>query len=246
MISCFKAAHISKRLRASTLGALFSLTAFQCLPAEEPDTVTTIRIRVANLSDVPFSEVTVGFPSQQENYGALASRAYSEYRDVEVAYRYASTTVMANGQVYRLVPTDFVGEIRLEPGSYTYTLDLRGPRYLSIGLVNDGEVAQWNNEYLEYRGGAYAAIPFMYPSILSEDDVGGIIRQLAGFTNDEISHISHHPGPWDARAAVEIQVAVCTQGTRANGACDRGLMHIFRKVDEAWAYQAGRTGTWVY
>jgi hypothetical protein len=97
-----------------------------------------VRIRVTNVSAVPYSAITIRFPSQTEDYGALAPGATSDYRDIDLAFRYASATIVAEGQRHRALAADYFNEKRLEPGSYTYTLDIAGgaPRF---GLIVDSE-----------------------------------------------------------------------------------------------------------
>lgn len=118
------------------------------LAAEDAAPQGKVRIRIANVTDIPFTEVNVRFPSQQEAYGPLAPGATSEYRDVERAYSYASITIMAEGQRYGALAADYFNETALEPGSYTYTLDLYGgaPRF---GLLVDEQAnkpfpARWS------------------------------------------------------------------------------------------------------
>ena len=129
---------VMKILSSIVLGFLFCLSVAECISAEDSSSLSGIRIRIANISNVPFSEVSVRFPSQEEKYGALAPGASSEYRDVEVAYRYASATVMADGQMFRAMAIDYMGEKRLEAGLYTYTLDISGGS-LSFGFLIDDE-----------------------------------------------------------------------------------------------------------
>lgn len=127
-----------KTARHFVPGLTLLVSAIACMAAEEPGSSTAVRIRIANISEVPYSDVTIRFPRQTEDYGDLAPGAISEYRDVEVAYKYASVTLTANGRMHRALAADYLGETKLEPGAYTYTLDLdRGsPRF---GLRVDEE-----------------------------------------------------------------------------------------------------------
>ena len=83
-----------------------------------------IMVSIRNDSEVDFDEVVVGFPEEQENYGALAAGGKSKYREVSSAYRYAYVEVQAGGGTYKLQPTDYVGEELLGSGRFTYALDL--------------------------------------------------------------------------------------------------------------------------
>lgn len=113
-------------------------------------------------------------------------------------------------------------------------------------LLSTSALAQWDNQYLYFSGDQYAEIPFMYPSILTEDDVRDVIRQLAELTDDEIEYIRYHPSQWDVNSTIEIRVMLCRKGTRLRRECDQGWMEFFRKVDDRWVYQDGRHGSWAY
>lgn len=93
-------------------------------------------IRVANASSLAMQEITIRFPFQQVDYGALAPGAISGYSEVDHAYRYASATVMTDEQTFRVLAVDYFGEMPLVPGAYTYVLNLLGPT-LSFGLLVD-------------------------------------------------------------------------------------------------------------
>jgi hypothetical protein len=84
----------------------------------------SVEIRIANQSDVDFDVVIVGFPYGQEEYGAVSAGGVTGYREVENAYRYAYVEVHVDGDTFVLQPVDYVGEVLLPPGRYTYALDL--------------------------------------------------------------------------------------------------------------------------
>jgi len=82
------------------------------------------RLRIENASDVDFTSVRVSFPEAEASFGAIASDRRSEYQRVGEAYRYGFVKVEAEGETYRIQPIDYVGEEPLEPGRYTYQLDI--------------------------------------------------------------------------------------------------------------------------
>lgn len=84
----------------------------------------SVQIRVANESAVSFGRVIVGFPTQEEDYGAVTAGSRSSYREIEQAYRYAYIEVHVNDEKLVLQPIDYVGESLLAPGRYTYALDV--------------------------------------------------------------------------------------------------------------------------
>jgi hypothetical protein len=97
-----------------------------------------VQIRVANRSDRDFDRVEATFDPERVEYGAVAKGATSEYRTVKQAYRYALVEVTAGGQTFRFHPIDFVGETPLEPGRYTYALNIEpSDNTVTIDLVED-------------------------------------------------------------------------------------------------------------
>ncbi|HJX26848.1 MAG TPA: hypothetical protein VJ885_02970 [Thermoanaerobaculia bacterium] len=97
-----------------------------------------IEIRVANRSDRDFDQVVATFDPDRVEYGAVAKGATSEYRTVKQAYRYALVEVTAGGQTFRFHPIDYVGETPLEPGRYTYALNIEpSDNTVTIDLVED-------------------------------------------------------------------------------------------------------------
>src|SRR5687768_6019715 len=75
----------------------------------------SVEIRIVNNSDHVLEQVTVDFPSQQEQYGAVLPRSSSEYRTVDEAYRYAAIHVQLDDRELRIQPIDYVGESLLQP-----------------------------------------------------------------------------------------------------------------------------------
>ena len=71
-------------------------------------------------------------------YGSLPAAAFSEYKTADMAYRYNYIEVSVLDTVLILQPIDFVGETMLEPGLYTYRLDVtNGMTSLSLEFVDD-------------------------------------------------------------------------------------------------------------
>jgi len=107
-----------------------------CTSAASPP--NGIEIRIANRSGVDFERVDVTFPSGKVEYGPVAKGATSGYRRVDKAYRYAKVETVANGGTLTLQPQDFMGETPLEPGRYTYALQVDDTgRALTLELVED-------------------------------------------------------------------------------------------------------------
>lgn len=98
----------------------------------------SVEIRVANRSDRDFERVVATFEPDRVDYGAVAKGATSKYHKVQQAYRYALVEVTAGGQTFRFHPIDYVGETLLEPGRYTYALNIESSdNTVTIDLVED-------------------------------------------------------------------------------------------------------------
>ncbi len=92
--------------------------------AAPEETGGPVEINIQNNSTVDFGRVVVSFPGQTEDYGAVGSGGESAYRTVEKAYRYAYVEASAGQDQFVLQPIDYTGETLLEPGRYSYALDL--------------------------------------------------------------------------------------------------------------------------
>lgn len=110
------------RRRASVLSAL--ALAFICVGCGIFGSEDVTRLRIENASDVDFTSVRVSFPEANANYGAIGAGRRSEYRRVDEVYRYGFIEIEANEETYTIQPIDYVGEEPLEPGRYTYHLDI--------------------------------------------------------------------------------------------------------------------------
>lgn len=97
-----------------------------------------VEIRVRNASTIDFASVVIGFPDQSESYGAVPARSATEYRAIDRAYRYAAVQVALADTSLALIPIDYVGEVELDGGEYTYELNVtEGERSLTFRLVRD-------------------------------------------------------------------------------------------------------------
>ncbi len=89
---------------------------------DRDDDLSTINIRIRNVSGMTFDEVQVG--EQETLHMDIAPDAYSDYLPYETAYRYAYISIRSGEETYVLQPVDFVGETVLPIGLYTYELDV--------------------------------------------------------------------------------------------------------------------------
>jgi len=89
----------------------------------EEDNFQSVNIRLSNKSDFDFKNIIVNTSTGNVAYDNLKSGKISEYKTFDMAYSYAFIELTINDEIYTLQPVDFVGEIPLKNGKYTYVLD---------------------------------------------------------------------------------------------------------------------------
>lgn len=98
-------------------------------------------LRIRNTSDFNYSNIQVSTASDDHNYGDLNAGATTDYVPFISAYRYASIILQIDGQTRAIQPYDYTGETLLEPGNYTYEIDVNNNSNqigtLSLTLVED-------------------------------------------------------------------------------------------------------------
>lgn len=83
-----------------------------------------IYIRIRNASLLSMDSIEVGFPKENIRFGNVEPGGESTYKKVETAYRYAAVAAIVDEKEVRIQPIDYVGESELDPGFYTYVLDI--------------------------------------------------------------------------------------------------------------------------
>ena len=81
-------------------------------------------MKVKNSSLYNFQQVFINTSGGEHLYGEIPANSESEYKLFEYAYRYAYIEVVIEGEKYTIQPIDYVGEKRLEPGRYTFVLNV--------------------------------------------------------------------------------------------------------------------------
>jgi hypothetical protein len=81
-------------------------------------------VRLVNASTVTMSRATLYTSEGPVTFEDVAAGAASPFVSVSVAYRFATTEVVVAADTLRLQVIDFVGETPLEPGLYSYVLDV--------------------------------------------------------------------------------------------------------------------------
>lgn len=94
------------------------------------DASGSLQVRLANQSSRSMQQALVTFPGADVvEYGAIEPGGTTDYTSVDRAYRYAYVEVMVEGRKLILQPVDYVGESTLEPGKYTYQLNINEEDY---------------------------------------------------------------------------------------------------------------------
>lgn len=94
-------------------------------------------IRVQNNSDVNFKGVTVQSGNSEGIFGDILARTSSDYKEFDYAFRYGAVWLEAEGTDLSLIPNDYVGEIPLKDGFYTYRIGLSSANLTDANLVFD-------------------------------------------------------------------------------------------------------------
>ena len=111
--------------------SIFLLLALSLVACETGPTM----VRIHNISTHDYQELEVGL----ESYGTLGAGQTTEYRDFGTAYRYNYVRLLIDAQEYIIQPIDYVGEVPLGEGDFTYEVDVLdlATGSLSIEAVED-------------------------------------------------------------------------------------------------------------
>lgn len=119
-------------MRALLLGLCVGLSLGSC-QKQDP---TPVSIRVRNASPYPLENVVVNTSGGKNTYGTVGVGQASAYQPFAYAYPYAFVQSTVQGQELYYQIIDYTGEDRLEPGQYTYVLDVSPgiPQHLTLQL----------------------------------------------------------------------------------------------------------------
>ena len=81
-----------------------------------------VEVRVMNGADVTLDEGALYLPRDSIVFSGLGPGAFTDYREVDIAYRIASARVVSGTDTSGIQVVDYVGEKPLGPGQYTYVL----------------------------------------------------------------------------------------------------------------------------
>ena len=137
-------------LLSITLATIFSFSFFACekdsLDKCDGNSITTCtedpskaNIRIQNISKYDFCAVVLNPPSRLVNCGGIKKGEKTCYHAFNQAYSYAYIKLYIEDKEFVLQPIDYVGEVPLDSGKYTYILDISdfNERRISLTLKKD-------------------------------------------------------------------------------------------------------------
>jgi len=98
-----------------------------CISCEEEEQIIDpgqINLRVENISNQIFISVLINTGGAENTFDNLRAGQKSSYKVFSNAYRYGYIQVKTPFKEYVIQPIDYVGEMLLNPGKYTYRLDI--------------------------------------------------------------------------------------------------------------------------
>ncbi|MFA9187044.1 hypothetical protein AAGV33_03970 [Flavobacterium sp. FBOR7N2.3] len=105
------------------------------------DDTSELRIRLSNASKFNFQNIKVNTSTDDVNFENIVPGQNTVYKIFDTAYSYAFVELQIDGKTYTLQPIDYVGEIPLEKGNYTYEISANDSQEqhgkLSLVLIKD-------------------------------------------------------------------------------------------------------------
>jgi len=105
-------------MRPVILFTLLAILALSCKEKNTPDGPSDIRIK--NLTDVTFEQVSVNTSGGTNDYDAIGPLLYSDYKRFDLAYPTAEISVTIGGEVYTTGVQNYNYQVVLGPGKFTY------------------------------------------------------------------------------------------------------------------------------
>ncbi len=97
-------------------------------------------LRIENLTPDKLDSVVVINPAGRQVYYDIITNAKTEYKSFEYIYNYAYIKAYYNSKVAIMQPIDYIGEIKIENGKYTYRLSIvrnSSSNYVSVQNQKD-------------------------------------------------------------------------------------------------------------
>ena len=127
-------------LAGIAVAALLAGVLVGCEDIAEP---SGVMVRLVNASTVTMSRATLYTSEGPVTFQDLDAGETFPYVSVSVAYRFATTEVVVATDTLRLQVIDFVGETPLEPGLYSYVLDV-----IDLGTQNPSLTQEFRRDDL--------------------------------------------------------------------------------------------------
>ncbi|HUH47280.1 MAG TPA: hypothetical protein VLZ54_09020 [Arenibacter sp.] len=102
---------------------------------DRDDALNGVHIRIKNDSGHVYDMVQVG--EGDKSHEDIGPDSFSDYLEYESAYNYAYIHITIGDESYIFQPHDFVGEIPLDPGFYTYVLNISEEGIVQLDFVVD-------------------------------------------------------------------------------------------------------------
>lgn len=98
-----------------------------------------VQLRVRNSSSFNYDSVKVNTGGGENTYGTIPAGNVSDYKTFDYAYSYAYIFLKIDTTSYILQPIDYVGEIKLKTGKYTYEVSVYDTvtHQLGLNLIED-------------------------------------------------------------------------------------------------------------
>lgn len=120
-------------MRKLFLFSIVLLIALSCKKiAKSPEGPTDIRIK--NLSDQTFVDLTVNTSGGEYNFGSLLPGQYTAYHRYEKAYNKADISVKINGQILKTDQVVYTYLVVLGQGKFTYEVWISNPATNKIAI----------------------------------------------------------------------------------------------------------------
>jgi hypothetical protein len=127
------------RIRVN-IAIFFILLLVSCSKKDTFQQQKGVQLRIENLLTVPADSVEIINPAGRQVYYNTSVNTKSGYKKFDFIYNYAYIKVYAAGGSIVLQPIDYLGEKKIETGSYTYrlyTISNFGGSYLTMENIKD-------------------------------------------------------------------------------------------------------------
>ena len=83
-----------------------------------------VQIRVSNESTYPLQNFRINTGGGDNTYGTINAGSKSDYASYEYSYNYFYVSVDIDTSTFVIQPIDYVGESKIKPGKYTYSISV--------------------------------------------------------------------------------------------------------------------------